>query len=271
MKSALIIQTGRPGPDKSSLEWREAFGEGLKQRGWAVEVDTSARPCDLLVIWGVRRRDIIAAQKARGGEVCVLERGYLGDRFDQTSVSFGGGLNGRGEFRAPTDDGTRFRERFGDLLKPWKKTGRGIKRGYALIMGQVPGDQSIAGVDIDAFYHQTYKALKKHDFPNIKFRPHPKAGRRGNFVFPEARGTLEEALAGAELVVTYNSNSGVDAVLAGVPVVAMDRGSMVWDIAGHQVTEVLRPFRDGWAHHLAWCQFSKAEFISGFCQEAVGL
>jgi hypothetical protein len=227
----------------------------------------SPEPADLLVIWGIRRQDAIARQKAADGEVCVLERGYLGDRFAWTSVSFGGGLNGRGEFRGPHEDGTRFDRLFGHLMQPWDTSG-----GYALIIGQVPGDMSIKGVDIEAFYQQSAKALRKHGFPDVRFRSHPKAGpARGVAGITQIGGTLAEAMAGAAVVMTFNSNTGAEAALFGKPVIAMDRGSMAWPIAGHQVTEIITPDRAAWAHRLAWCQWSKDEMLSGECQEAIGL
>jgi len=70
---------------------------------------------------------------------------------------------------------------------------------------------------------------------------------------------------------TYNSNTGVEAAMAGRPVIAMDEGSMAYEIAGHQVTDIITPDRTAWAHALAWKQFTIDEIQSGFCQEACGL
>jgi hypothetical protein len=78
-------------------------------------------------------------------------------------------------------------------------------------------------------------------------------------------------MAGAGLVVTFNSNTGVDAALFGRPVIAMDEGSMAWPVAGHQVTEIVMPDRSAWAARLAWCQWTMDEMRSGACQEANGL
>jgi hypothetical protein len=271
MKKAVVIALNRPAADKCSLEWREAFCEGLRRRGWDVQMSTDAKPCDLLVMWGTRRQDVIARQKAVHGQVCILERGYLGDRRAWTSVSFGGGLNGRGEFRGPHQDGSRFQKHFSHLLKDWHQP----EGGYALLMGQVPGDQSIRNVDIGAFYAQSAKALQNYGWPDVRFRPHPQAGRVrgscGNSGMKIIEGDLHDAMSGAGVVMTFNSNTGVDAAMFGRPVIAMDEGSMAWPVAGHQVTEIAMPDRTAWAHRLAWCQWTKQEFLSGECQEAVGL
>jgi hypothetical protein len=267
MNTAIVYTTGRQGPDRSSLEWREAFCAGLQRRGWKARLSTSPDPgADLLVMWGVRRGDAIARQKAHGGQVCILERGYLGDRFSWTSVSFGGGLNGRGAFRMPeTVCSARF-DRLGIEIAPWRR-----QDGYALLIGQVPGDMSIRGVEIEAWYRQTAAALVRQGW-EVRFRPHPLAGRACSAAgLAQIGGTLAEAMQGAGLVVTFNSNTGVEAAVAGRPVIAMDAGSMAWDVAGHQVDEIITPDRAEWAHRLAWRQWSKNEMISGECQEAVGL
>jgi hypothetical protein len=72
-------------------------------------------------------------------------------------------------------------------------------------------------------------------------------------------------LAEAVVAVTFNSTAGVEAALAGTPVIACDEGSMAWDVAAHGVAKIgHRPDRTGWAHRLAWCQFSPEEIRNGF-------
>jgi hypothetical protein len=83
--------------------------------------------------------------------------------------------------------------------------------------------------------------------------------------------SLEADLSGAAIVVTWNSNSGLDAVINGVPTVTMDKGAMAWDVTGHSLGEVPpTPDRTAWCHALAWKQWSKGEMVSGECWEAVG-
>jgi hypothetical protein len=243
-----------------------SFAKGLARRGWKVIVSTSYAPADLVVMWGVRNKVAIGQQQAAGGEVCVLERGYLGDRFAMTSVSFGGGLNGRGRFVIPPGVGIERFDEAGFELKPWAR-----HWGSAVIMGQVLGDQSVKHVNIGNWYRTAAAGCIAAGY-DVRFRPHP--GARGVVGqchgMKEARGSLAEVLDNAGLVVTFNSNSGVDAVLAGRATVAMDPGSMVWDIAAHDIVETF-PDRSAWAARLAWCQYSREEMESGFCAEAVGL
>lgn len=264
MRKAVVVA-------RESLPHHRSFGgalaAGLRRHGWLTEISNDAKPCDLLITWGVRHAARFAGlQRDAGGELLVLERGYLGDRLDYTSLSFGGGLNGHAEFRTPTGCPP---ERFASLglpLAPWRQTD-----GPAVIMGQVPGDWSIRNHDFGAWVRRVAADARVDGF-DVMFRQHPGARARGASCFglPEMRGTLADCLAAAGLVITLNSNSGVDAVLAGVPTVATDAGSMVWGLVPRQVA-VHTPDRSAWAARLAWCQYSKAELESGFAVEAVGL
>lgn len=255
MPDALVVVRNGPALADPRSSWGGAFADGLRRHGWKVRVASQPATCDLLVMWGVRRSDWTRRQKASGGEVCILERGYLPDRFEYASVSFGGRLNGRAEFRGPFHDGSRWEKHFAHHMQPWR-----VRDGYALVLGQVPGDMSISGADIHGFYQRAERAFKALGY-QTRFRPHPNK---------RPAKPLADDLAGAAVAVTYNSNSGVDAVLAGVPTVAMDEGSMAWAVAGHELAVPPTPDRVGWAYRLAWCQWRKEEMASGECWAAIG-
>jgi hypothetical protein len=100
----------------------------------------------------------------------------------------------------------------------------------------------------------------------VVFRPHPHP--RGEWLrLPDVEtstGTLAEALDGAAFAVTCNSNSAVDAVLAGVPTVTLDYGAMAWDVTSHDLDQpIVTPDRDAWAAWLAGVQWSHDEIRSG--------
>ena len=263
-RAVVVAQGGRALGHQST--WGGAFAEGLTRHGWQVTVGIVPEPCDLLCMWGVRRKDWIEAQKRAGGEVVILERGYLGDRFAWTSVSFGGQLNGRAEFRGPFHDGSRFERHHAHLLKPWRER----RDGYALLIGQVPGDMSVRGVDLPGWYSETAAELKRAGW-DVRFRPHPVALQRGYSCAVQGvatiGGDLASAISGAGVVVTFNSNTAVEAALAGCPSIAVDEGSMAWPVAGHHLPDIVTPDRSAWAHRLAWCQHSLNEMRSGKCWE----
>lgn len=258
MKAVILARQGH------QLESGNAFALGLRRHGWSVSILPRPEPCDLLVMWGVRREEIIRRQLRDGGEVCILERGYLGDRFQWTSVSFGGGLNGRGRFHGPFEDGSRFEAHFAPLMRDWTH-----RDGPAVIMGQVPADMSLKGLDPFALWIGAARDLAEQGV-DVRFRGHPKANGFGLPGVERIGGDLAEVLGRAGLVVTINSNAGVDAVMAGVPTITMDERAMAWPVTGHRVDEVIRPDRLAWARAMAWKQWRLDEMASGDCWAAIG-
>lgn len=245
----------------------ELMARGLRAHGLTPEISVSKTPTTKTVIcWGWRKGEQFVR---RGHRVLLMERGYLGDRFYWTSLAWGG-LNGYGDFRLPTTcDPARFLDNFAML--PWNPTGD-----YVLIMGQVPGDMSLHGTNIHAWCIEAARFYKARG-DAVMIRPHPLARKRGWWPIrgvPEAHGGLDEALAGARLVVTFNSNSGVDAILAGKPTVVVDPGGMAYPVAaghafGGETTD--DPGREDWAARLAWCQWSPRELEDGTAWERMKL
>lgn len=260
----------RPGSQHQE-SWGGAFAAGLRRHGWGVDIGHRAVPADLLVFWGVRNSSAIEMQKRHGGDVCILERGFLGDRFKWASVSFGGLLNGRAAFRGVSSDPSRFNANFGHLMRPWRR-----QAGYALLIGQVPGDMSLAAVGghLDRWYADTAAELQRLGY-EVRFREHPEAVKRGYYAprldgVVTMKGELASAIRAAELVVTFNSNTGVESVLAGIPTMASDVGSMAWPVTSHVPGDVIVCEREEWAAQLAWKQWTMDEIASGYCWEVVG-
>lgn len=195
-----------------------------------------------------------------------MERAYLGNRFEWVSLGWNG-LNGRATFPDIDDGGDRFRQHFGELHD---QDGEGE---YALIAGQVPGDASLRGRDLDAWYaDQAGHAAEVYDLP-VKFRPHPIAVERklskpvpGTQISTD---TLADDLARAAVVITYNSNTAVDAVLAGCRTVAADEGSMAYPVTDHCIGAYGTHDRETWAHRMAWKQWLLAEIADGSALEHV--
>lgn len=236
-----------------------ALVEGMRTVGLSANVALVSQklPTKYVACWGWRLGKRL---RNAGHEVLVMERGYLGDRFSYTSLGWNG-LNGYADFpKYEYDNGVRF-ESLGARLLPWKTEGD-----YILILGQVPRDASLRGVDLNPFYETWAAQAEAYYGKPVVFRPHPDVVRRGGRP-PEiplcTAETLEEALNGAFLCLNYNSNSGVDAVLAGVPTVTFDRGSMAWGVCGRSIEQALTPYREFWAHNLAFTQWTIDEIKSG--------
>lgn len=215
--------------------------------------------CDFLVCWGWAIGQEIAKQDKN---VLIMERGFVGNRREWTSCGWNG-LNGRAVFCNEFSPSDRWDSYFANMMEPWRSGGD-----YVLVMGQVLGDQSLIGVDIQAWYSEAVNQTKaKWPYP-VMFRPHPMdmSGYKPQGV-EVGDGDLAVVLSHAALVVTFNSNSGVDAALSGAATVAMDEGSMAWPVASHDYEACLYPDRQQWVNDLAYAQWSQVEMASGLAWE----
>ena len=229
----------------------------LRERfGIEVKVGSDLPSTKVVICWGWKKGRILRALKK---EVLVFERGYLGDRFHWTSIGWNG-LNGYADFCMPQEpEPARFDENFS--LKPWKSDGDKI-----IIMGQVKGDASLQKRDLTVFYANLAGRLRaEHGLP-VYYKPHP-CERPGRCFRPPNvdlyDGGLDDAMREAYLVAGFNSNALVDAVVNGVPAIALDRGAMAWEVCGHNEKERLFPVREPWAWRLAWTQWSPEEIAAG--------
>lgn len=256
MKFAVLASPRAP----HQLAHQSALAEGLAACGVQAEVSAGAVPAGAthVACWGWHHG---RALRAAGFEVLVMERGYVGDRFAWTSLGWNG-LNGRAQFPVvcPTHELPE--------IAQWRTGGA-----YVLLLGQVPGDASLQGKDLSYWYAQAAgEARKAYGLP-VHFRPHPLSARRGGAKAvagtEPSTGSLDEALAGAAVAITWNSNSAVDAVLAGVPTVAMDEGSMAWEVTAHRIGDTVKPERAEWLQRLVDCQWALDEIRSGVAVKAL--
>jgi len=238
---------------------QQAMAEAMRKMGieFSLGADLSHSPHEYVVCWGWHAG---AKYREKGHQVLVLERGYLGDRTQWTSLAWNG-LNGRGSF--PVNPGSK--ERFdltGARLLPWHLSGE-----YVLITGQVPGDASLQGQDLGPWYPLVAAEAEANYQLPVYFRAHPIALQRGLRRHPAgtfiSKGPLSQALARAAVVINYNSNAGVDAVLAGTSLLAFDPGSMAYEMSGTQFGQQYQPEREAWAFALAAKQWTIEEIRQG--------
>jgi len=77
---------------------------------------------------------------------------------------------------------------------------------------------------------------------------------------------LSEDLENGWAAVTFNSNSGVEALVAGIPVFAFDEGSMVWSICNRSLSDIESPSlpdRKQWLNDLCYTQWTLLEMKEG--------
>ena len=225
---------------------------------------------DVAVIFGVYkskvriswpRGKVFRQQREKQRDVIVLETGYVnrGDLETHHYAAGFNGLNGRADFRNKGMGPERW-EALSAHLVPYS---RGEK---IILCGQVPHDASVDMHDHKKWIAETAAALRKLTSRPIVFRPHPL------FELPCPEGCefsklpLVTDLKDAHAVVTWNSNSAVEAAIYGKPVFAFDEGSMVWSIANRDLKDINEPKypeRTQWARDLAFTQWTPAEMQKG--------
>ena len=130
---------------------------------------------------------------------------------------------------------------------------------------QPPRDTQVQDVDHIGWCRRTVKECQKI-YTDVSFRPHPKCEPE-IYGIDEGlldTGKLRSTLDGARCVVTWNSTTGVDAIIAGVPVIAMDPGAMAWPVASHTLSAPLRrPARTEWLNRLGYSQWTEREMREG--------
>lgn len=251
----------------------EAFAEGC---GGELVSNWKYEPSEVAVVFGVfkskipqswPRGEIFQRQRAKNLDVVVLETGYInrGDGENHHYAAGFNGLNGRADFRnrnMPDDRLMLLRKSSLLRVLRWREKGDKV-----VLCGQVPWDASVEGSDHQAWLQATLERLRAYTDREVVFRPHPKAlGAYKPLDCPVSTRPLLEDLQTAHAVVTYNSNSGVEAVIEGVPVFAADQGSMCWELANRSLISIdapNMPDRTQWLNDLAYAQWTLSEMRSG--------
>ena len=225
---------------------------------------------DFAICWGVRAMERLKAY-TKTKNCLVLENAYLNNiqSPEKEWVSLGwNGLNGRADFCNTNSPSDRWKKHFDDGRLLDYSDGE-----YILVPLQINGDQSLKYIGWGVNYQWIVETIRKHTDLPIMIKDHPTLPGSQ----PEVKGVknvkyldinmpIEKAISKAKVVVTINSNAGVDAALAGKPVISLDRGSMVWDISEHDFENINKPkFNDRtqWCNDIAYAQWHPSELESG--------
>ena len=225
---------------------------------------------DFAICWGVRAMERLKAY-TKTKNCLVLENAYLNNiqSPEKEWVSLGwNGLNGRADFCNTNSPSDRWKKHFDDDRLLEYSDGE-----YILVPLQINGDQSLKYIGWGVNYQWIVETIRKHTDLPIMIKDHPTLPGSQ----PEVKGVknvkyldinmpIEKAISKAKVVVTINSNAGVDAALAGKPVISLDQGSMVWDISEHDFKKINNPkFNDRtqWCNDIAYAQWHPSELESG--------
>ena len=244
--------------------------EGIKKHGnYLFHEYTYKNPpkgkYDLSVSWGIRNG--VALNNYSKYNI-IIENAPLNNiqGANKEWVSCGwNGLMGHADFCNENSSNDRWKKHFDD--------GRLLNYSdgdYILIPLQIKTDMSIAGKGYS--YQTIVNEIRKFTDLPIKIKQHPTADDGwGKFLgknisYIDRFMPIKDAIKGAKVVVTINSNAGVDAVLGGKPVIAIDKGSMAYDIAQHDFTNLhvpKWPDRTQWCNNIAYAQWSPKEVKGG--------
>lgn len=274
--SVRVYLSGNPEHDRVL----QAFYDGCGAANKVLTDLANYEPSDVAVIFGMRksqvplswpRGEVFQRQRDNNLNVVVLETGYInrgGGEHHHYAAGING-LNGRADFRNKGMSDLRAQAlrsvAYGLELKPWREYGRNV-----ILCGQVPWDASVDGTEHVRWLGLTAgKLMETVDRPII-FRPHPLGPK---FTIPGTIQSTNRPLdadlhqdGGAHAVVTFNSNSAVEALLEGVPVYAEDAGSMAYGMGAATLADLAQPAmpdRLQWLADLAYAQWTPAEMREG--------
>jgi hypothetical protein len=223
-----------------------AISRGAAPAGVTIVKSTAYRgDAPLLAIWGPghpSRFEPMRRQMASGGHVLAMDLGYW-DRGQKFRVSIDGPHPQAWVMRRamPSDRFVADRVRQDDLWDP---------SGPVIIAGLGEKARTQYGADIiDAWESEQADAVRA-------------AGRQVVYRAKKSSTTpIEDALRGASALITWHSNTAVDAIRLGVPVVCRDGAAAA--ICASTYDPHLRPLqvglRDQFLANLAWFQWAPHE------------
>jgi hypothetical protein len=249
---------------------------GLRRRGYAIDVlrhpsDVEvllAKDCeyDMALASGDKPEWIPAREQlaARGIPTLVLDLGYLRrasgprDRDGYNQAGWGGLCRPPERSFGPT--------RLAALGIRAEPNARGRDTWPWLVCAQVPGDTQhhLSREALSEWLFSTAYAARK---PSYIWRPHPLAPIDSpSAEWPTQHGKLvplADALRTVGGMITYNSTSAVEAIIAGIPVLCATTAHFA------HVARADQRARQAYLERLAWGQFTCPEFESGWALEVL--
>lgn len=302
MHIGIFPLTAKAGLRVETLHAFANFLSGSRHRVTWIE-EKGYRKCDLAIIYGSpgigdgRRRKIRQAIVSHHrGPLLIVETPLLGRRvptlrhgalqfvkpasdetFDRFRISLNGSFWDNGIFCNEPTDAFRWealRSELGLEIRDYRKDGEHI-----LLLGQVPGDASLRGLDVIKWMESTVIDLAALSDRPIIIRPHPlsdhteldalmrrlRSSGRGNCEI-RTGGSLSQALHNAWATVTYSSGAAIDSLLMGIPAFSLCPASMAWSVTDHELRKIDAPTlfdRRPWLDQLAHSQWAIPEIESG--------
>ena len=257
---------------KECADYRPDDGDIAMVHGWKKEI-LAGKPYD--------RAPIIDGQLSQGKHVICMERGLYGNREDFNVFAWDG-LHGSGRWDHIQDMPPDRWESHGMRLEPWSNDGEEI-----LVCAQVPWDANVNDVDHLDWLEETMHLIRDRSNRPIAFRAHPKIRNRhgatgygrvlnalpANTRICDSRQPVHADLQRAFACVCWNSNTAMDAVIAGVPAFTFHKNAIAYEVTCHDLDQISDPpriDREQWAWNLAYKQWTMDEVASGKFWHCVG-
>jgi hypothetical protein len=206
---------------------------GLAKLGYRVEICTDDEwPCfskkpELIAVWNGLREPLASRVKSaerEGIKVYRIEHGYFNRKIyhqcDPQGILHWSTLSKRLKTDPPAAYQSRFEAIYSRPVVPVKVRNN---RDYILVIGQTPSDTQLSDSEIQGPLQLDKAVCRAIEGLDIKavFRPQP-----GDHAYKDRRKylplcpheSLDEALNHARFIITINSNTGVEPLAAGVPV-----------------------------------------------------
>lgn len=259
----------------------DAFEKGVIANG--DECVDNFDSADVIVIWSVLfagrmagNKDAYQRARLSGKPIVVLEVGNL-IRGETWRVGLNG-INRTADWGSGDIDPNRY-EKFGVELKPWSP----VEGGYITICTQRGDSLQWEGKPVvEDWCLEQIREVRKYSDRAIVIRPHPRSNDQLQNLFksaevlsdkiyfdvPQQTGrdqvNFEDALRYSHAVINHSAGPGVQAAIAGIPVVVSDE-SLAWDVSSkiEEIEFVRTPDRTEWINNLAHTEYFVDEIEAG--------
>jgi hypothetical protein len=270
-----------------------------KQRTYIDMIYTEKfKSCDVAIQFGgVKARETLHHAiktdiKDKANNIVFLETPLLGRKIDKNNsydhyrLGLNGFLNGEGDFynkNCPSDRWQEIAKKYGysTTFTGWKDH----TKGPILLITQLPGDSSLRHQNHGEWICNIIRKIRLHTNREIRIRLHPGLSDKGkSALFGDIKELFinnvsnihfstnqfsHQDFAECGIVVSYTSGTSVEAIIHGVPVVAVDQGNFAWDISSKDIHNIVNPVLaepadvNQWLNNLAYAQWTVNEIKSG--------
>lgn len=201
----------------------------------------------------------------------IIEQGFL-NRKNYRSIGINGfsGLSKIKPINCPND---RFK-----LLNINVDNMKINKNGYILFCGQLPWDTQVQDINYNIYINDIFKKIKKITNKKIVFRYHPlyHSNNKKNkfkitlpdYIKVDNNKDINNSFRESYIIISYNSNSLVEAIIKGIPIIALNKMSIVYELSNKldDLNNIILPKRDNVMqklYNISYMQYNLKELENG--------